>query len=119
MRSLEPAAALVVFGLGTAVSSASLAADPAALERAWHGCVRDAFAHQPQTQSKPGSQRNALDACKEHEDAFVAAMTAEATEDEAAPGAGKSLPARAGAWAASVTATIVDPVAHWIEMLRR
>lgn len=119
MRPLVIVSALVAFELGAAVSSASSAAAPAALEQAWHGCVPDVFAHQNLRQSKAGAQRNALDECKDREDAFVAAMMAvQANEEEAARRSGRSLPARARAWAASVAAYVADPISSWIEMLR-
>lgn len=118
MRSAILATASLVIGLGVLTRSAASAADPAGLETAWHDCVREAFAHQPVTQSKAGSQRNALDECKEKENAFVAALGVEAREDRAASQSGASLPARARAWAASVAAYVLDPVSSWIELLR-
>ena len=42
----------------------ALAAEPAdlpALERTWHGCVREAYDRQPERGSRPGRERNALD----------------------------------------------------------
>lgn len=120
MRLPLIAAAPLVFGFAVMASSAPLAAEPAALEQAWHDCVREAFAHQHGGRSKAGSQRNALDACKEQEDAFVAAMVAvQASEDALARRSGPSLPARARAWVASVATYVVDPVSSWIELLRR
>lgn len=105
--------------LPCAAAQAPQAADPAALEQAWHGCVREAFAHQSPAQSRAGSQRNALDECKAREDAFVAALMAtRGTEGEAGRSGTRSLPARARAWAASVAAYVVDPVSSWIDMLR-
>jgi hypothetical protein len=74
LRGLVFLAALV-----TAGPASALAAEPAdlpALERAWHGCVRDAYDRQPERDSRPGRERNALDQCKPHEDAYVAALMA-------------------------------------------
>jgi hypothetical protein len=87
-----------------------------ALERQWHDCVREAYSDQPAGQSRAASQRSALDACKEQEDAFVTAvLAAQIAEEEARwrreP---RTVAARAGAWAASVTAYVVDPVTSWL-----
>ncbi|MGU3361282.1 hypothetical protein ACLBWX_13205 [Methylobacterium sp. M6A4_1b] len=94
------------------------------LERAWHGCVREAFAHQPRTQSRAASQRSALDVCQAQEDAFVAAAM---TEAEAAarerrgdePGRLPALTERVRARAASITSAVIDPVSSWFSDLRR
>ncbi|MFC5556790.1 hypothetical protein ACFPQ7_23320 [Methylobacterium iners] len=118
-RSALIAAASMVLGLSMLANSAAFAADPAALEQAWHSCVREAFAHQPAIQSRAGSQRNALDECKEQEDAFVAALVVEARKDKAGRQSGTSLPARARGWIASVAAYVVDSVSSWIELLGR
>ena len=118
MRMLALAALLSLGVLPCAAAQVPLpAADPAALEQAWRGCVREAYAHQSPVQGRAGSQRNALDECKAREDAVVAALMA-ARADEAAGRGARSLPARARAWAASVAAYVVDPVSSWIEMLR-
>lgn len=86
------------------------------LEEAWHGCVREAYARQPAGQSRAGAQRNVLDECREHEDRLVAAtMQEQAREDEAARRAGLPLAVRAGTWAASVAAYVVDPVTSWLQ----
>ena len=85
------------------------------LEQAWHQCLREAYAHQPAGQSRAGDQRNALDACREREDALVAAlMTARGGAQ-----AERSLGARARSWAASVAAYVLDPVSSWLGTLRR
>lgn len=90
--------------------------DLAALEEAWHGCVREAYLRQPAGQSRAGAQRNVLDECREHEDRLVAAtMLEQARADEAARRAGLPLTARAGRWAASVAAYVVDPVTSWLQ----
>ncbi|MCJ2084064.1 hypothetical protein [Methylobacterium sp. J-090] len=97
--------------LGEAVA----APDVPALERAWTACVRESFAEQPAIQGKAGAQRNALDACKEREDAYVAALMAE----RAAGDGNRTMATRAREWAASMAAYVVDPVSSWIAMLRR
>lgn len=116
MRMPVLAVLLSLNALPCAAAQAPRAADPAALEQAWRDCVREAYAHQPPAQGRAGSQRNALDECKEREDAVVAALMA-ARDVEAGRDA-RSLPARARAWAASVAAYVVDPVSSWIAMLR-
>ena len=84
------------------------------LQGRWHQCIRDVYARQPPKQSKAASQLTALDACKEHEDAYVAsAMASRAAEDEAARGAGRALTARAKAWASSALAYVIEPVSDW------
>ncbi len=105
----KPGFALLVLA-GFAAPAA--AADPAALERAWHGCLREAYAHQPPGQSRAGDQRNALDACKEREDAYVAAMLAAQPRE-------RTLGARSLSWAASVAASVIDPVTAWLRALGR
>lgn len=123
MRSLPLCllAVLACFGPGGAHAAGpvdrpavdSSAVDLPALERAWHGCVREAYAHQPDTRSRAGAQRGALDECRAEEDSYVAAvMAARPTDDRA-------LTARALSWAASVAASVVDPVTGWIARLRR
>ncbi|GJE60004.1 hypothetical protein [Methylobacterium trifolii] len=99
-----------------AAAPTGLSADLTALEQAWNGCVREAFARQPAVQSRAGSQRNALDECKPYEDAFVAARMA---EDGAVRRGNRSLPDRAKAWAATVAAYVMDPLTSWIELRRR
>jgi len=95
--------------------AAMAGADVPALERAWTACVRETFAEQPAFQGKAGAQRNALDACKEQEDAYVAALMAE----RAAGGRDRTMVMNAREWAASMAAYVVDPVSSWIAMLRR
>jgi hypothetical protein len=92
----------------------ALAAEPAelpALERTWHGCVREAYDRQPERGSRPGRERNALDECKPHEDAYVAALMAARPNDD--------LPMNGWArtWAAYVS-FVMDPVQAWIKALR-
>lgn len=117
--------ALLVIGatLGAQAAAAQtrdLPHDLDALEQAWHGCVREAYARQVPNQSRAGAQRNVLDECREHEDTLVAAtMTLREREDEAARRAGLPLTIRAGAWAASVAAYVVDPVASWLQGRQR
>ena len=117
MRSLLPCLLAVLAGFwpggARAGEPVDRPADLPALERTWHGCVREAYAHQPDGASRAGAQRGALDACRAEEDSYVAAvMAARATDDRA-------LTARALAWAASVAASVVDPVSGWIARLRR
>ncbi|AWN39723.1 hypothetical protein [Methylobacterium durans] len=86
------------------------------LESRWHGCVRDVYDRERSSQSKAASQLSALDACKEHEDAYVAAiLEAQAAEEKAARREGRTLTARAKAWAASVLGYVVDPVSSWLD----
>ena len=74
--ALEMAGALTgTPGSPMPVGAAVAAPDVPALERAWTACVRESFAEQPAIQGKAGAQRNALDACKDREDAYVAALT--------------------------------------------
>jgi hypothetical protein len=104
---------LAFVGAGPA---SALAAEPAnlpALEQTWHGCVREAYDRQPERGSRAGRERNALDECKPHEDAYVAALMATRPDDADAPMNGW-----ARTWAAYV-AFVVDPVKAWIEALRR
>jgi hypothetical protein len=72
--------------------------------------VREAFDQQPSHMSKPGRERNALDECKPHEDAYVAALMAARPIDVHRP---------VLAWARTWMASVVDPVAAWIASLRR
>ncbi|MGX9984662.1 hypothetical protein [Methylobacterium fujisawaense] len=97
---------------GPVSALAAETADLPALERAWHGCVREAFDGQPSHMSKPGRERNALDECKPHEDAYVAALMAARPTDDLPLGGW------ARTWAAYV-AFVVDPVRAWIQALRR
>ena len=107
------AAALFV-ALTSAGPASALTAEPAdlpALEKAWHSCVREAYDRQPERNSRPGRERNALDQCKLQEDAYVAALMA------AHPDADLPLGGWARTWAAYVS-FVVDPVKAWIEALR-
>ena len=107
------ALALPAIGGGSAAAGTR---DLDALEADWHGCVRAAHARQMPGQSRAGAQRNVLDECREHEDRLVAAtMQEQAREDEAARRAGLPLAVRAGTWAASVAAYVVDPVTSWLQ----
>lgn len=65
---------LFLAGITCVSSVAAAPVDPPTLERAWHRCLREAYAHQPAGQSRAGDERNALDECKDHEDAYVAAV---------------------------------------------
>lgn len=87
------------------------------LERSWHRCLREAYAHQSAGQSRAGDQRNALDECQEREDAYVAATLAAQAADGAA--GDRSLPSRARGWAASVAAYVLDPITDWVGSLKR
>ncbi len=103
----------VLAGFGPLAARAEAPPDLPALERAWHGCVREAYARQPKARTRAGAQRGALDECRTEEDVYVAALMAARSRD------GRPLTARALAWATSVAATVVDPVAGWIARLRR
>ncbi|GJE35451.1 hypothetical protein [Methylobacterium oxalidis] len=91
------------------------------LEARWHRCVRQAYADQPATQSKAASQRSALDACKEHEDVYVTAVLAAQVAEEEARWRREQRPAtiRAGAWMATVTAYVFEPVTSWLSAWTR
>ncbi|MFC6791812.1 hypothetical protein ACFQE0_20755 [Methylobacterium komagatae] len=99
MRS--PAFLLVLVALTGSASAAP--ADPQALELAWHRCLREAIAHQPTGQSRAGNERNALDECKEREDAYVAALMG-------------GRPQSMWAWAWT---TLTEPLSSWVSLLRR
>ena len=66
--------------------------------------------------SSESNQRSALDTCKEQEDAVVTAVLAVQIAEEEARWRReqRTVAARAGAWAASVTAYVVDPVTSWL-----
>ena len=91
------------------VQSAPAAADPRALETAWHRCLREASAHQPSGQSRAGSERNALDECKPREDALVAALMSGSRPEDGRSGT---------LWARTWTA-FVEPLTAWFGALRR
>lgn len=100
-----------------AVPVAGSATDLPALEQAWHRCVREAFAHQPAKRSHVAAQRSALDECKQHEDAYVAAVMAA----RMAPNwqeEGKSAALSRG-WAALVSAYVFDPITEWLRAPKR
>jgi hypothetical protein len=106
---------IVLVALASAAPVSALAAEPAnlpALEQAWHGCVRETFDQPPPHMSKPGRERNALDECKPHEDAYVAALMAACPADDL------PLNGWARTWAAYMS-FVMDPVKAWIEALRR
>ncbi|WP_267428283.1 hypothetical protein [Methylobacterium sp. GC_Met_2] len=67
---------LTLVGVGPASALAAEPADLPALERAWHSCVREAYDSQQDRGSRAGRERNALDECTSHEDAYVAALMA-------------------------------------------
>lgn len=80
----------------------------------WHRCVQQTYAEQSSSQSRASSQRNALDACKEYEDAYVAAVMASLSDgDEAMPEGDHAMAIRARVWVTSALAYILDPVANW------
>ena len=74
--------------------------------------MRQAYDRQPEQGSRPGRERNALDECKPHEDAYVAALMA------AHPDADLPLNGWARTWAAYMS-FVADPVKAWINALRR
>lgn len=106
---LSLSAMLVLSACPGVAAPAARAADPAALELAWHRCLREASSHQPTGQSRAGDERNALDECKSREDALVAAlMTAPRPDD------GRTATVWSRTWAA-----FVDPLTAWFGALRR
>ena len=112
-RVLGVALLATIASAGPASALAAESADLPALERTWHGCVREAYDRQPEHGSRPGRERNALDECKSQEDAYVAALMAARPDYADAHMSGW-----ARTWAAYV-AFVVDPVKAWIEALRR
>ena len=107
------ALALTLAGVGPVSALTAEPADLPALERAWHSCVRQAYDGQQDRGSRAGRERNALDECKLHEDAYVAALMAARPGDADAPMSGW-----VRTWAAYV-AFVVDPGKGWIDALRR
>jgi hypothetical protein len=107
MNKLTPyvGGATILLALTSAGPASALAAEPAnlpALEKARHSCVREAYDRQPEHGSRAGRERNALDECKPHEDAYVAVpMAAWSAEDLPLKGWART-------WAAYV-AFVVDP----------
>ena len=87
------------------------------LEQAWHGCLREASGHQPAGQSRAGDQRNALDACREREDAYVAA--AMAVQAPGGPARERARAVHERAWASSVASYVLDPITAWLGRLSR
>ncbi|MCJ2067300.1 hypothetical protein MKK75_00495 [Methylobacterium sp. J-030] len=115
-RRLHIAGVIALTAIISSGPALALAAEPAdlpALEQAWHSCVREVYDGQQDRGSRAGRERNALDACKPHEDAYVAALMAARPGDADAPMSGW-----ARTWAAYV-AFVVDPVKAWIEARRR
>ncbi len=98
-----PAPLLLAMAVACALPTAAPAAsvDPQALEQAWHRCLREASAHQPTGQSRAGNERNALDECKDREDAYVAALMTTYPRSM---------------WARAWTA-IVEPLSSWATKL--
>ena len=111
LRCLSLAATIIGAWAGSALAAERT--DLLGLERTWHGCVREAYDRQPDERSRSVRDRRALDACKVHENAYVAALMATRPE-----GGDELLHGWAKTWAAYV-AVVVDPVAAWIEALRR
>lgn len=104
---------VTLVGVGPASALAAEPADLPAMEKAWHSCVRQAYDRQPERGTRAGRERNALDECKPHEDAYVTALMAARPDDANMPMGGWAV-----TWAAYV-AFVVDPVKAWIEALRR
>jgi hypothetical protein len=96
MRAL--AILLSLIAIEPAVVLAASPIDLQGLEQAWHRCIREAYTHQPPGQSRAGNERNALDECRDHEDAYVAALMAERPRSTWAQ-----------AWA-----TITEPMRGWV-----
>ena len=115
-RATYVQALTLLIALAGVEPASALAAEPVdlpALEKAWHSCVRQAYDSQQDNGSRAGRERNALDECKPHEDAYVAALMAARPDATDA-----SMRGRARTWAAYV-AFVVDPVKTWIDALRR
>ena len=96
----------LILGLIALEPGAALAAapgDPEALERAWHACVREAYARQPAGQGRAGNELNALDECRPHEDALVTALMT-----------GSPAQQWTGTWA-----RLVRPLLAWVGGFRR
>ena len=109
---------LLLLACSPSAAETKAAAGLSSLEAGWHSCVRDVYTRERITQSKAASQLGALDECKEHEDAYVAAiLEAQAAEEKAAWREGRTLTARAKAWAASVLGYVVDPVSSWLSAM--
>ncbi|GEP03853.1 hypothetical protein [Methylobacterium oxalidis] len=106
---------IVLLACSPSAADTKAAAVLSSLEARWHGCVRDVYARERSVQRKAASQLSALDECKEHEDAYVAAiLEVRAAEGKAARREGRTLTARAKAWATSVLGYVVDPVSSWL-----
>lgn len=67
--------------------------------------MREAFNRQPISMSQFGRERHALDECKPHEDAYVAALMAARPVDMHRP---------VLAWGTTWVACVVDPLTVWI-----
>ena len=121
MRMIVLTAFLSIGLAGEGASAGTSSAPPddlAALEQEWHDCAREAFRRQPRTQSRAASERSALDECRAGEDAYVAAAM-RAEPSGGGRGGRRGLTERARAWAASVAAGVIDPVASWFGVLER
>lgn len=103
---------VIAAGAKPAFALAGEPADLPALEQTGHSCVRQAYDDQQDRGSRAGRERNALDECKPHEDAYVAALMAARPDDADMPVHGW-----ARTWAAYVS-FVVDPVSAWIKALR-
>ncbi|MGU3540440.1 hypothetical protein [Methylobacterium sp. A54F] len=115
MRLRTILAALSVLGAAPCAAAETAGGETGRLEQRWHDCLREAYGRQPPGQSRAASERSALDECREREDALVSALMASRAEADAARG-GRSLTARARAWAA---AYVVDPVTAWLSAWTR
>ncbi|AWI92024.1 hypothetical protein C0214_27570 (plasmid) [Methylobacterium sp. DM1] len=107
MRSLLLIPVLLILSStsGEATSPPSIVVGLPALEQTWHACVRGAYDRQPATQSKQAAQLGALDECRDHEDAYVAALTAvQVAEDEAKWRAAHPGASSVVSWFAAITA---------------
>ncbi len=112
-RQLLAIGATFLVAAAAARPASALATEPPdlpALEQAWHSCVREAFDQQPMSMSKRGRERNALDACQPHEDAYISALMASRSIDANRPAL-----TEAKSWVTYV----VDPLRDWITALQR
>ena len=85
------------------------------LEKEWHRCVRRSFSGQPVSLNNAAAQRAALNACKTDEDAYVSAvMNAQFSRSDTWREDHDAFTSRAKAWAARLSAYMLDPLSSWL-----
>ena len=85
------------------------------LEKEWHRCVRRSFSGQPMSLDNPPAQRAALAACKPDEDAYISAvMIAQSAPEHSRHEDRDAFTTRAKAWAARLSAYVLDPLSSWL-----